>query len=175
MLTPSFRSILVVGALVIVGLIQAGCGGAGKDGSSQAVKGNGFSFEAPGGWEVARTGRRVSAGGGGPALVSVDVIPLVRPYRPSLFTRVTAELDRVARDVAKGLAKRCDCDATVTASRTVTVDGMRARQYDLRYGDLVQEQTFVLDDRREYLLTCRRKVNADRDACALLTASFRLT
>lgn len=139
------------------------------------MKGNGFSFEAPGGWEVARKGRRVSAGGGGPALVSVDVIPLVRPYRPALFTRVATELDRVASEVAEGLAKRCDCDATVTAARTVTVDGRRARQYDVRYGDLVQEKTFVLDDRREYLLTCRREVNADRDACALLAASFKLT
>jgi hypothetical protein len=167
MLTSSFRSIVALSALAIVGLIQAGCGEGRKDVSSQVVEGNGFLFAAPAGWDVTRSARQLAAAGEKPALVSVQVFPLTRAYRPALFEQASRELDRVAGDLARGLG------GSVSSARTVTIDGARARQYELRYRDLLQEITFVLSGRREYQLLCRRKADAEGDACAQLVTSFR--
>jgi hypothetical protein len=154
---------------VIAGLIQAGCGEGRKDGSSQTVEGNGFFFAAPAGWEVTRDGRRkLAVKGKESSLVSVHVFPLAKAYTPALFSRASRELDAVADDLARGLG------GTITSARTVTIDGGRARQYEVRYRDLLQEITFVLAGRREYQLLCRRKADDGHDACVQLVSSFKL-
>jgi hypothetical protein len=168
MLTSSFRSILGLGALVVVGLIQAGCGEGPKHGSSKVVGGNGFLFAAPAAWRVTRDGRELTAAGEEPSLVSVQVFPLVKAYAPALFTEASRELDGVADDLARGLG------GTVTSARTVIIDGGRARQYEVRYRDLLQEITFVLAGRREYQLLCRRKADDGHEACVQFVSSFKL-
>jgi hypothetical protein len=162
----SFRSSLV-SAVVIVSIL-AGCGGGPKDQSPQVLEGNGFVFAAPAGWDVARNARELSASKG-EGLVSVRVFRLTRAYRPALFARASAELDRVARELAQGLKGR------VTGQRTVIVDDRRARQYVVSYRGLLQVVTFVLVDRREYQLLCRRAADADDSACAGLVSSFSLS
>jgi hypothetical protein len=163
----SFRSFILFG--VALGSILAGCGGAATDQSPRVLGGNGFTFAAPAGWDVARRPGELSASGGKTDLVSVQVFRLTRPYRPALFGKAAVELDRVAGQLADGL------DGHVTESRTVTVAGRRARQYVLAYRDLVQEVTFVLVDRREYQLLCRRMAKGDGGACVQLVSSFRLS
>lgn len=148
--------------------ILAGCGGGTRSQSPQRLDGNGFTFAAPDGWEVARKGERLWATGGASDLVSVQVFRLTHPYRPELFAEATGELDQVAGELARGLAGR------VTESRTVTVAGHRARQYVVAYRGLVQEVTFVLVGRREYQLLCRREAKGDGGACDQLVSSFRL-
>src|SRR5687767_2278406 len=73
--------------------ILAGCGGSG-DGEVQVVRGPGFTFEAPAGWELVRTPRAIGARDGDVDLVQVTRLPLARAYTPDLFERVRPELDR---------------------------------------------------------------------------------
>ncbi len=52
---------------------------------------------------------------------------------------------------------------------------MAARSYRVAYGKLVEEITFLLDERREYELLCRRVATAGEDLCARFLSSFALT
>ena len=100
-------------------------------------------------------------------LVSVNVLPLVKPYRLALFPRVAKELDRVASAYATNL------EGTVTSRRTVEVAGRKARQYEIAHGGLVDRVTFLLRAKRNYQLTCRwRSTDGEPAACAQLAASF---
>lgn len=138
------------------------------------MDGNGFTFSAPGAWQEKREASMItlSPGGDAPELVGVSIFRLAKPYRPALFPRVVPELDGVARKLAGELEGR------VTRSRTLTVAGTKARQYELAYSRdgraYEQTITFVLRGRREYQLLCRREAGATLDACATLVRTFRI-
>jgi hypothetical protein len=140
------------------------------------VSGNGFAFSAPADWKLTRAGRRTSASPheDGPELLAVETFRLTRAYRPVLWPRVVVELDRVARTLAARLG------GTLAETRSVTVDGRRARQYEIHYTrgntPLTQRISFVLAGRREYQLSCRWRTDSPglaRAACARF--AFRLT
>jgi hypothetical protein len=139
------------------------------------VRGPGFRFRAPAGWNIDRvvTGVVARPAGGPQALVSVRVFTLRNPYHPSQFALAARELDRVAAElVARSSAK-------LTERATATVDGTRIRAYrfearpangrgyDARIG-------FLLQGKREYELYCQDAPGmGDADgACALLFSSF---
>jgi hypothetical protein len=114
----------------------------------------------------------VAPGKDAPELVGVSIFRLVNPYRPALFPRVVPELNGVAAKLAGELRGR------VTGRRTVTVAGVKGRQYELAYalnGDRLQQTiTFVLQDGREYQLMCRRASGAKLGACGRLVRTFRI-
>jgi hypothetical protein len=167
------RAACVVGAVLVV-LAASGCGGGGGDGTTEAaptggqqVRGTGFTFRAPEGWKRTVGATTASARKDPSTVVSVVVLPLVRPYRIALFPQVTKELDRVADTYAANLK------GTVGSRRTVEVADRQAREYRVAHGDLVDLITFVLRGRRSYQLTCRwRESGGQPDACAQLSASF---
>ena len=159
----------MVAALALV-VVAAGCGGGGTSTASQTgqtVRGTGFTFLAPESW-TANVGATSSAARQDEfTLVSVAVLPLLKPYRLSLFPRVSKELDRVAATYAANLKGK------VTSRRTVDVAGRKAREYRVEHGDLVDVITFVLRGKRSFQLSCRwRSVDGETDACALLSSSF---
>src|SRR5690242_20250983 len=115
MLSVSFRSLpsasfpgLQGGKPALVGLaaaviVLAGCGGGGHRATASDVKtvvGGGYRFSAPSSWSVSRTGREVTAIGDPVDLVGVTTFALARPYRPSLWTKAVAALDRTAAGLA---------------------------------------------------------------------------
>jgi hypothetical protein len=155
-------------ALAVLAL--AGCSGGGeRDG--KRVSGRGYSFVAPAGWHVKRTSRETAAEKRS-ALVSVTVLPLVRPYTPVLFSKVAAELDDVAQKLAAASKGRVD------ESRTVTIAGRRARRYELSFvqngHETVERLAFVLVGRREYQLLCRFRRGESDSPCEQLLATFAL-
>lgn len=103
----------------------------------------------------------------GDQLVVVTVFPLARPYSPALFDKVQPEIERVATSLKEQL------HASLTG-RTLDVAGERAWQYDLVYGDVVAQVTFVLRGEREYQLYCRRAKSEAAAPCERLVSSFRL-
>ena len=157
-------------------LIAAGCGGGGGGGgnqsqtgagSGQAVSGAGFSFRTPDDWEVTVRPTAAEAKGDSSELVSVTVLPLLKPYRLALFPRVVTELDRVASTLATRLGGK------VTSSETVTVAGRQAREYEIEHGGLVDRITFVLRGKRNFQLACRwRADDGVPAACEQLSSSF---
>ncbi len=157
-------------ALGLALLFAAGCGGGGGH-AERLVRGLGYSFSAPVGWPVVRSGREVKASNGLP-LVSVTRYPLLRAYRPELWEHVLPELDRAAAGLA------AQQQGTVAASRTVTISGRRARSYDIDYShdgkQLVEQLAFVLRGETEYLLLCRYVSGGDTGACDRLVATFKL-
>jgi hypothetical protein len=173
---PRKRSVLAVPAALAVAALLAGCGGGSKTETArtQKVTGGGFTFDVPAGWEVTRAGRSVTVKQAtGPALASVTVLPLVKRYRPVLFTRAIGELDRVTAALAAKL------NGKVIARRTIIVAGFRARQYDLAYTrvgtGLIDRITYVLRAKSEYYLLCRWPADeGEPSACSLLTTSFRV-
>ena len=58
---------------------------------SQVVKGSGFSFQAPVGWQIAHSASGTAASRDS-ELVQVATFPLVHPYTSALFDRVAGEL-----------------------------------------------------------------------------------
>ncbi|HEY3183329.1 MAG TPA: hypothetical protein VGJ77_10870 [Gaiellaceae bacterium] len=146
-------------------LILPACGGGGGGNETQVVRGDGFRFEAPSGWDV----RGTVATDGAVDRVGVSRFRLVKPYRPALFEAAAMELDRVADRLAGELGGR------VAARRTVTAAGARARSYRIDYDGKTTEVTFVLSGRREYQLLCRRRSDTDDAVCRQLVSSFRLT
>jgi hypothetical protein len=137
----------------------------------KVVEGTRFRFSTPADWAVTRSGREVGASQG-LKLVSVTRFPLLRAYRPALWTRVLPELDGAAAQLAK------QQNGHVTDSRTVTVAGQQARRYDIEYErdgkELVERIAFVLRGKTEYLLLCRYERGGDTDACDRLFATFTL-
>jgi len=162
--------LLLVGITLI--LAAAGCGGGGggtesSAGSGQTVAGPGFSFRAPESWTVKTQPTSAEARQDASTLVSVNVLPLVKPYRLALFPRVAKELDRVASAYAESLK------GTVRSRQTVDVAGRKARQYEIVHGGLVDRITFALRARRNYQLTCRwRDADGEPAACGQLTSTF---
>jgi len=164
--------VVAAGAFLLV-LAVAGCGGGGGGAAKtaptggQEVSGPGFAFRAPEDWQKTVRATSASAQQNPSTLVSVVVLPLVKPYRIALFPRAAKELDRVADTYAANLK------GTVDSRRTVDVAGRQAREYRITHSGLVDLITFVLRGRRNYQLTCRwRESDGEPDACGQLAASF---
>jgi hypothetical protein len=157
-------------AVALAVVIASGCGGDGG-GEDRLIQGTGYTFSAPEGWTVTRSGREVRVASG-VDLVSVTRFALVRRFRPDLWEQVLPELDRAAAALAR------QQNGTVTAARTVTIAGRRARRYDVSYEhdgrELVERISFVLRGKTEYLLLCRYEAGGDTDACDRFLTSFRL-
>ena len=136
------------------------------------MHGTGYVFSAPSDWQLTRSGHEISASSG-LSVVSVTRFLLQRAFRPALWPKVVPELDRAAAAVARQQA------GTVAESRTVTIAGGRARQYDIAYvhdgKQLVERLAFVLRGKTEYLLLCRYERGGDTRPCDRLLATFRLT
>ena len=132
------------------------------------VRGTGFRFEAPAGWELVRTPRAIGAQGDAVELVQVTRLPLARPYSAKLFERVVPELDAAAQAVAD------EVDAKVTR-RTIDVLGERVRQYDLTFEGKVEQLTFVLRGKTNFQLLCRREADGDDGPCEKLVESLSLS
>jgi len=135
---------------------------------TQPVSGSGFRFEAPDGWALKRGGGAVSAANGDVDLIEVRTFRLVKPYRVALFEATTRELDDVIDRIAKQLSGQ------VATRETITIAGRKARAYRVDYDGKVQEIAFVLRERSEYQLLCRRAAGADGASCSLLRESFAL-
>lgn len=161
----------MLAAAAVVALAVSGCGGGGKTttaaSAGQTVSGPGFAFRAPEDWTAKTLPTSASASADGSTLVSVTVLPLVKPYRPALFPRVVQELDRVAAQYASSLKGR------VASRRTVIVAGRKAREYRIDHGDLVDRITFLLRGKRNFQLICRwRAADGEPAACTQLASSF---
>jgi hypothetical protein len=153
--------------LIVAGFGVAGCGSGTTKAQDQwqAVRGMGFTFQAPAGWKVARAPRRVSVTHGS-ALVQVSTFPLVKPYTERLFLRVATELRSRMQEIAR------ETGGKLGAEQTITADGIRSHAYDVTAGSQVDQYTFVLSGKREYLLLCRRTSPDGLPVCARLVTSF---
>jgi hypothetical protein len=162
---PRKRAVLGLAVLLV-----AGCGG-GSARAERPLRGAGYRFAAPADWHVVRSGRELRAEDGA-SLVSVTRYPLLRSYRPELWSRVVPELDRAAAGLAAQQRGK------IASSSTVTVSGGRARSYDIDYTRdgkrLVERLAFVLRGKTEYLLLCRYESGGDMRACDRLLATFTL-
>jgi hypothetical protein len=149
-------------------LILAGCGGSRTaNAPPQRVAGTGFAFRAPAGWQVQR-GHHLVLAKRDSELVQVSTFPLQRLYTPALFGKVTKELSARVSQVA------AQTGGSVTGRSVVTAAGIRSHRYLVTVGDHVDEYTFVLRGKREYLLLCRRRTSHDQAPCDQLIRSFAL-
>jgi hypothetical protein len=151
-------------------LILSACGGSGANKAQTdwtTLAGAGFRFQAPSGWKGTAHSKVAQAAKDG-ELVQVSTFPLAKPYTAALFTEVERELRARMQTVARQVGGK------VTGERTVTAAGIRSHAYDLTAADHVDEYTFVLRGKREYLLLCRRKMDGDRSFCERLVTSFAL-
>jgi hypothetical protein len=155
-------------ALLLATVILAGCGGSGAAKSQtqwQTVSGAGFSFQAPEGWKLAHAKNRITATSGS-ELVQVATFGLMKTYDDKLFAPVEPELRSRMQDLARQTGGK------LNSSRTVTVDGVRSHAYAVTAGEQVDEYTFVLSGKREYLLLCRRTSADGAGFCSQLVTSF---
>ena len=180
---PRLRFLIAAGVsalAAVAGLAACGGGGSSNSGPPQTIRGPGFRFAAPGGWLNRRQGTQVSAAPKPVAaeLVSVSRFPLLKPYSPALFAKVTKELDASAGDLAQRL------EGNVRKRYTTTVAGQRVRQYLLLYpqnpkepkqGDYSALLTYVLRGKVEYELFCRWAGDSKTapEYCTQLGTSFR--
>jgi hypothetical protein len=160
-------------AVVLLAVAAAGCSGGADDGR-KLVQGTGYTFSAPGPWQVVRTARQTQAvaGDGSLALVAVSRFPLRRAAGAELAPDVVADLDRAADQIAH------QQHGSITETVTETIAGLGARRYKIAY-DLhgtkaIETLAFVLRGKTEYLLLCRYAQSQPGDACDLLLDSFTL-
>jgi hypothetical protein len=154
-------------ALLFATVILAGCGGSSAAKSTsqwQTVAGTGLTFQAPKGWTVERGQGRVTVAHG-KELVQVSTFPLTKVYDEKLFVRVATELRTRMEQIARQTGGK------LSAGSTITADGVRSHVYDVTAGSQVDEYTFVLSGKREYLLLCRRRSSND-SVCKELVTSF---
>jgi hypothetical protein len=157
-------------------LLVSGCGGGGKEEARpQVVRGTGYTFEAPAGWTIVRSGKQVQAAEGAKslALVSVSRFPLIRSAKEKLSAKVVKELDRLATGLA------AQQHGSIMSSETVEIAGRQARRYEFEFESkgtqLIERIVFVLRGKTEYFLLCRFEQNGDTGPCDELLRSFRLT
>jgi hypothetical protein len=131
------------------------------------VRGKGFSFKAPAGWNVERAGQHVAARHGS-ELVQVSTFQLARPYKPALYDAVEKELSTRMRQVARRVGGSVDDKGSVVAG------GIRSHTYRVTAGDHADEYTFVLAGLIEYQLLCRRSSSGGSAFCNQLVRSFAL-
>ena len=150
-------------ALLLAVLILSGCGGSGQSKAQewQAVTTSSFHFRAPKAWRVTVASGRTTVKDGSD-FVQVAIFPLAHPYTASLFQRVQSELGVRMAAVARA------SKGSVAAHHVVTVDGSKSHAYDVRVGNRTDRYTFLLRDKREFLLVC----SAGADVCDELAASF---
>jgi hypothetical protein len=166
------RTLFAAAACALAVTALAACGGGSSHPSNQTIRGGGFRFLAPYSWhKQEREGSvEVSPKPVSPELVSVSVFPLLHPYKPALFAAVTRELDTDARQLATRLG------GTVKQAATVTLAGIKSRQYELGYSkdgkDFHQRITFVLRGKTEFQLLCRW-TGDEPAACGQLEKTFR--
>lgn len=153
-------------------LLLAGCGDGGGVTKERLIRGPGYTFSVPADWQASRNAREVRLANG-LDVVSVTRFQLARAFRPELWPQVVKELDRAADAVATRQR------GEIAETQTVTIAGVRARRYDIRYErdgkELVERIAFVLRGKTEYLLLCRYEAGGDTPACDRLLATFRLT
>jgi hypothetical protein len=161
------KQALLLATMILAVFGLAGCGGSTVQTKVawQTVAGTGFTFQAPAGWHVARAKGRVSATRGS-QLVQVATFPLTKAYDEKLFVRVATELRSRMEAVARQTGGK------LSASPEATVDGVRSHAYDVTVGTQVDEYTFVLSGKREYLLLCRRTSSDGSAFCRQLVTSF---
>ncbi len=164
----------------LTAFVVAGCGGSPSGEVEQTplqkVGGPGFTFSAPEDREIERTPRTVSvlpAEQGSEELESVTIFPLVKPYRPALWTQAAEELDGVAERLAKSLGGELQHEP-----RTVRRGGLRGRLYEIGYEregvELRQRLTLLLSRRTEYQLLCRWEASTDApEGCGILETTFK--
>jgi hypothetical protein len=139
---------------------------------------NGWTARFPADWELERTAGRLAAERpDGAESVAVATFPLRRRFRADLWDEAVAELDVVARDLAQELSALAQLSNGINTS----IDGRRARSYEIRYErdgiPLIERVAFVFEGRREFQLTCRideREPEPGEAACSELLASFAL-
>ena len=156
-------------------IVLAGCGSGGHKANATDVRtvvGRGYRFSAPSSWSIQRTPHEVTALSGPVDLAGVTTFTLARAYRPSLWTKAVASLDRTATTLA------AQNGGEVRARDTVVVTGRRARRYEIAYRAdgvaMVEQMAFVLAGRTEYQVLCRFKDGGDDGVCRTLFSSFRL-
>jgi hypothetical protein len=157
-------------ALAALAVVAAGCGGGAKTTQTQVVRGAGFRFQTPVGWQIKRTSHVVTSSKPGS---DTDLVSVSRYRLPNAPT--AGEIDAAAQQLATMLHGR------VTDTRVETVAGRPARSYELAYErngqKLELRLVFVLRRLREFQLLCRlAQPSADETsaACDLLKASFRI-
>jgi hypothetical protein len=157
----SFRLLAKAFLPLVLLFILSACGDSTQETVTRGigVRGDGYSFEIPRGWEVERPHDAVVARHGA-NLVSVTRFPLRKPYDPAQFDETAKELDHLAAQLAQRAG------GSLSSSETVEVSGRPVRAY--RYGD--ERIGFVLEGRREYQLYCMPAAAA----CDLLFSSFTL-
>jgi hypothetical protein len=145
--------------------ILAACGGAtkGHRESTRVLRGDGFQFSVPSGWQSSSS-RGIVAARRGDAAVSVRSFALVKRYEPARFDAAARELDGIAAKLAAAAGAR------LTEKQTTTVGGRKIRAYRFdatRIG-------FFLVGRTEYQLLCKLAPDGSdpNGACALLFSSF---
>ena len=138
------------------------------------MQGTGYTFSAPGSWQIVRTARQIQAAEGkrSLSLVAISRFPLRGSAGAELSRKLVAKLDRAADQIAR------QQHGSLTESATETIAGREARRYkiayDLRGKKIVEILAFVLRGKTEYLLLCRYEQTGSSDACDLLLDSFRL-
>jgi predicted Zn-dependent protease len=153
--------------LLVAALILAGCGGSGAPkAQSELVRGHGFSFKAPAGWQIVRSARGAVASHGS-ELVQVSTFPLVRPYQAALFDRVAGELALRMKSIAQ------ETGGTLAGTKTVTAGGVKSHRFEVKVDGHVDRYTFVLIGKREYQLLCRAGTSSNGAFCDDLLTSFR--
>jgi hypothetical protein len=161
------KQALLLATLILAVFGLAGCGGssAGTPSKWQTVGGAGFAFEAPAGWKVERKQNRISVTHG-VELAQVSTFALAKTYNEKLFVPVATELRSRMQEIARQTAGKLSVKPAVVA------DGVRSHAYEVTAGDRVDEYTFVLSGKREYLLLCRRTSSDDTAFCERLVTSF---
>jgi hypothetical protein len=166
------RSLISAGACAfgLAILLLAGCGGGSSHPAAQTVRGSGFRYLSPWGWQISRRDTEVAASPkpGSVERVSVAVFPLLHPYDPKLFAAVSKELDSSAAQEAQQLK------GAVTSKATTKIAGTPVRQYVMTVPNSVNEQiTYFLRGKTEFELLCQWEAGKSEPTyCKQLTSSF---
>jgi len=154
----------------VLALVAAGCGGGSTTTETQVVRGAGFRFQTPVGWQIKRASHVVTAAR---PKSDTDLVSVSRFRLPNVPT--AGEVDAAAQQLARMLHGK------VTATRVETVAGKPARSYEITYERKGQKLelrlVFVLRRLREFQLLCvlaQPAADETSTACDLLKTSFRL-